>query len=304
MKNKKRKLIYILSPSYSGSTLLTFLLSSHKDIATVGELKATSRGDLTKYSCSCGENILKCDFWAELKKNADREAIPFTLYEFGTHFRDENYICDRLLHMGVRSIAVEALRDIAVNIFPYCKKRKNDILLQNQKLIEIICKMQGKEVFLDGSKDSTRLKYFIKSNLWDIKVISLVRDGRATTASFMKNENKCIRDATNEWVSAIKEAENIKSLMNPTDYIETSYEELCDHTNKVLKRVYEFIGVEEGIANLSFGASMSHILGNSMRLGNLDEIKKDEKWKERLNSKDIDIFNSIGGMYNGKLGYN
>ena len=39
-------LVYILSPSYSGSTLLTFLLNTHPEIATIGELKAQALGNL------------------------------------------------------------------------------------------------------------------------------------------------------------------------------------------------------------------------------------------------------------------
>ena len=47
--SERPRLLYILAPSYSGSTLLTYLLSQHDAIATVGELKATSRGDLDTY---------------------------------------------------------------------------------------------------------------------------------------------------------------------------------------------------------------------------------------------------------------
>ena len=50
-------LIYIMSPSFSGSTLLTFLMGAHPSVATVGELKATSLGDIDEYDCSCGSRI-------------------------------------------------------------------------------------------------------------------------------------------------------------------------------------------------------------------------------------------------------
>ena len=59
-------LVYILAPSYTGSTLLTFLLAQHKSIATIGELKATAREDLETYRCSCGSLMRKCHFWKTL----------------------------------------------------------------------------------------------------------------------------------------------------------------------------------------------------------------------------------------------
>ncbi|MGH8543075.1 MAG: hypothetical protein ACREX3_05465 [Gammaproteobacteria bacterium] len=42
-------LAYIASPSYSGSTLMTFLLGGHPAVATVGELKAAGIGDVDRY---------------------------------------------------------------------------------------------------------------------------------------------------------------------------------------------------------------------------------------------------------------
>ena len=46
------RLVYILAASHSGSTLLAMLLGSHPDVCTVGELKATSLGNVEEYLCS------------------------------------------------------------------------------------------------------------------------------------------------------------------------------------------------------------------------------------------------------------
>ena len=57
--------IYITSASFSGSTLLTFLLNTHPEIATIGEMKGDSM-DVERYRCSCGDPIGRCPFWQRL----------------------------------------------------------------------------------------------------------------------------------------------------------------------------------------------------------------------------------------------
>ena len=66
-------LVYIASPSYSGSTLLTFLLNAHRDVATMGELK-WGPIDLETYCCSCGELLTACPFWQDVARRVEAEA--------------------------------------------------------------------------------------------------------------------------------------------------------------------------------------------------------------------------------------
>src|SRR5687768_14901048 len=98
------RLLYITSSSFSGSTLLTFLLAAHPRIATVGELKATSRGDVDKYRCSCGAFIRSCPYWRSLGEELGRRGVPFDVEDFGTHFRfkEAGTLADRILAAEVR----------------------------------------------------------------------------------------------------------------------------------------------------------------------------------------------------------
>ena len=87
---ERRDLVYILAPSYTGSTLLTFLLAQHKGIATIGELKATARGDLETYRCSCGSLMRECHFWEKVTDRMQKADVSFTLDDFGTHFQSDS----------------------------------------------------------------------------------------------------------------------------------------------------------------------------------------------------------------------
>ena len=62
---KKIKVIYILGTSYSGSTLLGYILHGSKEIFNLGELKNYERAckNEKKVKCSCGLKLKECHFW-------------------------------------------------------------------------------------------------------------------------------------------------------------------------------------------------------------------------------------------------
>ena len=80
------RLVYLLAASHSGSTLTAFLLGSHPEICTVGELKLTSLGEVGSYRCSCGEEIGRCVFWTAVRERLAARGIAFELGASGTDF--------------------------------------------------------------------------------------------------------------------------------------------------------------------------------------------------------------------------
>jgi len=300
--NKKRRMIYILSPSYSGSTLLTYLLATHPDVSTVGELKATSLGDMDSYTCSCGQLIKSCDFWDALSGRLKENGIRFNFNEFGTNFISSNNFYNKLLRSSVRGNLFEFLRKLAINLTS-CRKTLARVLHYNSIFIDAISDIQKGKVFLDGSKDAIRLEHLYNSGLWDIKVIVLLRDGRGVTNSYMRHYDVDMNIAAAEWVHDINEIQNIKAMMDPGDAIDIYYEELCKKPDQVLDNIFNFLGLHENSASLDYRAMEHHILGNSMRLQSTSEIRLDEKWKTALNENDLEIFNRISGPVNKNLGY-
>ena len=135
----KRDLIYILSPSYSGSTLLTMLLAEHQRIATIGELKATSMGDLKYYQCSCGLPILECDFWKALIVEMSRRGAELDLDDFHTHFAGKEKYISRILLSQIRAPFFELLRSIAIQAIPGLRKEYLSIMEKNRQMIDAIC---------------------------------------------------------------------------------------------------------------------------------------------------------------------
>src|SRR5438105_2750282 len=130
------KLLYIASPSYSGSTLLALLLGAHPQIATVGELKGNVAGDFDQYLCSCGMRIADCGFWQQVRAEMGRHGAHLRRADLGTRFRaPDRPLLDRLLRARVRRSWLETLRGCALRIIPEGARRYDRIVETNRMII-------------------------------------------------------------------------------------------------------------------------------------------------------------------------
>jgi hypothetical protein len=297
------EVLYILGPSYSGSTLLTFLLASHPEIATVGELKASAMGDIESYRCSCGALLKECNFWRQVQHGMQERSTPFSLADFGTHFTNGHGVFRRLISLGVRNPFLAAVGSLALETLPPCKARLMRIVEQNRLLIDLVMKIQRGRVFLDGSKDPERLNQFLNSSLWKVKVIHLIRDGRGFANSYMEHCKVGMRAAAEEWIRTDRVCQRVLSRLPSSDALTIRYEDLCLHSEEVLVSIFAFVGLDPAPKEKRSSSSDFHILGNSMRLDFGKTIKIDETWKNELRSQDLEIFESIAGAVNRAHGY-
>jgi len=300
---KRRGLIYILAPSYTGSTLLTFLMAKHPAIATIGELKATARGDLDSYSCSCGSLQRECSFWKRVTEEMREYNASFTLEDFGTHFCVNSPLTDRLLRASVRNRAFELARTSMLHLLPGSRNRLQGILQRNQQIIEVICNLQHAEVFLDGSKDPIRLKLLKASGYWEVRTIYLIRDGRGATNSYMRHYDVSMEIAATEWYRTHQECDRLVRGLGTNACVTIHYEDLCRRPEDTLAKIYRFLGLSVEADDSGFRAFDHHILGNEMRLRSIDEVRLDEKWKTVLTECDLQVFEDIAGSMNRHYGY-
>ena len=182
------ELTYIIAASHSGSTLLSMLLGSHPQIATIGEMKLSlqAMGDIDRYRCSCGELIQECDFWQKVKEGMATRGFDFDLCNARTDYRttQSRYAC-RLLGPLVRRQFLESCRDLALNLSPLWRKQLPEIHRRNSAFISTIKEITGTKVVIDSSKIGLRLKYLLKNPDLNVKVIRLIRDGRAVALTYM-----------------------------------------------------------------------------------------------------------------------
>jgi len=296
-------LVYIAAPSFSGSTLLTFLLNQHPSIATIGELK-WGKIDLETYRCSCGLLLRQCAFWKTVEEEMHIRGLPFDLNRPLTDFRYHGYkITDRIVRSRVRGPVFETIRTLAIASLTPCQRSWPIITRVNRAMIEIILELQNASMFLDASKEPVRLRHLINTGDYNIRVIHLIRDGRAVTNSTMRHLNLTAACAAKEWVQTHQQIRRLKNNLRQKNVITIHYEDLCLNSNAILERIIRFLDLKIESDISEFRSSEHHILGNSMRLRGDRQIKLDQKWQTMMSPDDLAIFERIGGPINRQYQY-
>jgi hypothetical protein len=322
------RLAYILAASHSGSTLLSMLLASHPQIATIGEMNLAPRamGNLDHYRCSCGELIRQCGFWKKVRERMADRGLEFDLANAGTDYRSVGSpYAQRLLAPLHRGRFLEGCRDVSLALLPAWRRNLPKIQSRNAALASTISELTGAQVVVDSSKVGLRLKYLLRNPELDVRVIRLIRDGRAVALTYMdpagfadskdpskraggmggdrERERLPMAQAAHEWRRCNEEAEHALRCLNRSQWTEVRYEELCTNPNATLSCVFTFLALDSDRRVENFRSVENHVVGNGMRLDTTSEVRLDERWRDKLRQPDLEVFDNTAGEMNRRYGY-
>lgn len=327
MTRSRPRLAYLLAASHSGSTVLTMLLGAQPGACTAGELKATSLGDPESYRCSCRELIRACPFWSEVSAAmAERQIPEFDITRAGTSiFENRNGCVQRLLAPLYRGPLLEAIRDLALSLTPAWHFHLKETNRRNLALIQSLLEVTGAGIVVDSSKIALRLKYLLRIPSLDVRVVRVIRDGRAVALTYMDEwtfadcadpalrnggtglrrptPRRSMADAAQEWKRSNEAADALVARLPCSQWIEVRYEELCASPAATLCRLAPFLGLDPAEIRLDFRACEQHVIGNGMRMDTTSEICLDERWRLNLSKEDLQVFDAVAGTLNRKYGY-
>ncbi len=318
-------LCYLNAASHSGSTLLAMLLNSNARMTTIGELKLCNLGDLKGYRCSCRELIADCSFWSELGQEMSTESDSFDLANAGTDLSAvSSRYAKRLLKPLHRGIVTEKVRDLLLSLSPAWRCGITDWANRNRRLIAAVAGISNSQVVVDSSKVGVRLKYLLRAPDMNVKVIRLVRDGRAVALTYMregefadasdpelrgggtgkrKHRGLSMAAAAEEWRRSNEEASVIQRSLPPEQHMQIRYEDLCADVGSALGDIAQFLNVPADDGYLQFKDVEHHVVGNGMRLDGSSEVVLDERWRSVLTEDDLAEFDRVAGSVNRSLGY-
>jgi Sulfotransferase family len=322
----RRRLAYVLAPSHSGSTLLAMLLGSHPDVATVGELNLSAIDDRDRYICSCGQPLRSCPFWKRISAGMGARGIRFDVTRAGTDYRHvPSAYARRLLQPLHRGRLLEACRDAGLAMSRAWRRTVPEVQARNAELVDCISRETGAAVVVDSSKIGVRLKYLLRNPRLDVRVIRLIRDGRAVAVSYVdpaafadardprlrgggtggsrQGERLPMPAAAREWRRSQEEAAAIIRRLPPSQWIETRYEWLCEHTEDTLRAIFRFLGVDPDRGRPGFRSAGQHVIGNGMRLDTAADVRLDMRWMRAFTERERARFEPVAGALNRRLGY-
>lgn len=300
--------LYIMGHGYSGSTLLTFLLGSHPQVATIGELgiseHAKSQTAPEQYLCSCRSPVRECGFWRRVRREMGERGHDFDVWDSDLLFRvRDGGLSDVILRAVQRGPILETARRIGIRVVPRARRELSRILSRIEALAEIVTGIQGGRVFLDSSKRPERAMFMCRISSFDMRVIHLVRDGRAVSWSNMRHLGLEPEAAADSWLGDNRAAEKARRYFPAGRWMTLRHEDLCADPPATLSRIHSFLGLPPEPAIPDFRTVEHHVIGNRMRLSPSSEIRLDERWKTALTPGQMAAIDRRVAALNRSYGY-
>lgn len=268
-------------------------------------------GDTEVYRCGCGERIKECAFWGAVSQAMAKKGIAgfditnarTSIYETGSDY------VQRLLSPLHRGRLLEMIRDMALAVAPSWHRHLTEVQSRNAALVEVLQEIADARIVVDSSKSVLHLKYLLRIPSLELKVIQLIRDGRAVALSLIghglkrASQEETVAAAAREWRRSNESAECLLKRLPPSQWMRLRYEDFCREPEPHLRRICEFLGLDCRSLTLDFRSARQHIIGNSMRLGSEKQIRLDERWRTKLSKEDLRVFQSVAGEVNRTYGY-
>ena len=169
---------------------------------------------------------------------------------------------------------------------------------------------------VDASKDPYRLLWLIRSNLFKIKVLHVVKNPRSFAYSMIKrlpkNDkdvwHKCLYETARQSLKWSIEnyliSEVAKNHLDARDYCLVNYEEFATKPVDIFQKICDVIGCEfeeQAVTNFRQG-NIHTIAGNPMRY-RPGGIVLDEKWKNALPESSRRLAEMLTSLNRSHYGY-
>jgi len=299
--------LYIAGYGRSGSTVLDVLLGGHPRVVSVGELVFLgSDWQSEDRKCACGEPYENCPFWKGLFKDS----------------REVNSLERVVRDIEHRHALPRLLFD------SHSEEEKRDYRRRTRKLFEYIAQQGRADLVVDSSKSGRQAagRFWALKNIagLDVRVLHLVRDGRAALRSVVeKGSNWALEGHIDEkrwlgtqttigWVLANAITWGLGGSLGSDRYHRVKFEDLLRVPEKTLRGIGDFVDVNLGavirrVGRDEFFEVGHNVGGNRIRHKQQIHLRKTDTpnphpWSGLDRHHQI-LFATLGQWMNQKLGY-
>lgn len=288
MQKQKIKVIYLAGSGRSGSTILNIILGNHPQIFGGGELQNMCTVYNTTKICSCQAHMVNCKFWSAVMndwiskvKDDDIHSALKKWSNFEGVFSLKAWL--RIYFgIGIRS------------------KQYREYLDSTSKFYQTILQHSKKEIVVDISKNPLRALALERNPDIDLRMVHLVRDGRAVAWSLKKNakqqkRNRPIWRAAMFWVVINRMTNIVRAKVEHTTVIK--YEDFVKNPGNILNQIglmsdVDFSCIIDKITeNDDF--EIKHVMaGNAIRKASTVKFQttNSDSWKQKLKTSSIKLF--------------
>jgi hypothetical protein len=284
---------------------MAFLLDSHPDVVSVGETtpnRKIQRQGTNDFTCSCGTQIVNCDFWKELSDRIQSSGTRFSLETWDNEYLYRNELLNKVIRADTTHPIARKFLDLADHWLPFHRSHISRANRANVEYIRQALAISGAKAFFDTSKGIARLRRLITCPQLDVRIIHFTRDVRAFAFHGKRNDVP-IEAMSRRWLAFHENAKRFFSGLDQKQVITVKYEDLCQDPARWLGTIHEHMGLAAAPPPRTLKSADHHIIGNRMRLVGDFNIQLNEKWREGLSPQEMDVALRIGGRMNQALGY-
>jgi hypothetical protein len=300
--------VFVGGYARTGSTLLDRLLGQIEGFASFGELRHVwDRNFRGNQLCGCRLPFRECPFWTEVVRDAFGGFDAVDAAAVSRDGRTVNSLFDvpRLLSGGWTSGWRERYARYTAAV---------------AALYRAMQRVSGARWLVDSTKDPQHAYVLRELPGFEIRLVHLVRDGRAVAHSWQRVRNRpeitwrqqdmprfpVVRSAL-AWDVTNLAAEGLTRLGVPT--VRVRYEDLVRDAGRELERIVDGLGL--GTARLDFlGPGTARlgpahtVAGNPMRFEEgIVELRPDEEWTDRMPPMQRAVVTALTAPLLARYGY-
>jgi hypothetical protein len=293
------KYLALLSSSFSGSTLLSILLSQDKRVIGFGDTypldSIEKRNGYADMTCTCGELILQCPLRVTLQEKMREKG-----------FRNYSWLTSRATPrlLGKAPRRLRLLQMLPNATMPAVFGR---FLSETDAYIAALSEIGDFQVYFDGCKTLIRHEILSRSNR-DMKIVHLLKDPRDVVHSYLKHSGKsdhAVEGFVRQWIFYNDTAYAYRHRLGDANYLPITYSELVRSPEDSLRKIYQFAGLPAPQIDLSdINLNWLHIVGNKMRSSFINIEDRSGEWVGRLDKNVADeIVRKVAQYEWGKLAF-
>jgi hypothetical protein len=286
------RVIFIAGYGRSGSTVLDILLGNHEDVLSLGEVSNFFQSENRLPRCACGLPMEACDLWAEVNRRVSGQ-VDGERADWHRDWQDVERVRS-LLPLVRGSFSPGGKREAT-------GARYSALM---EALFTALAEVTGKTVFVDSSKTIWPVPgrpYALYTLCdFDVRVVHLIRDGRAVMWSLWKGVDPDIEagrarpsalrgyKAAFSWAAHNLLASWLLAKLPSERVMRLYYKDLVTQPLETLDRLGSFTGLDPRVLKerLAGGEPLQvgHLLRGNRVARQQDQIhlRPDDSWRQGL----------------------
>jgi len=291
------KVVSIVGPGRSGTTILASILGEVPGVVSVGELRwLWRRGVIEQRTCGCAQSPLSCPLWSVVLVGVLSQRSSLT--------GDVDAIVDDQEEVGARRNRLRVIRSAAG------RGRDWPALRRLQTVTKEVCfalvDTTGTRLIVDTSKRAQEAAVLTSMEHVDHYVVHIVRDPRAVAYSWRRAKpvppasgdatgalmgTRGLLPSIGRWVENSLGAELLRRQIPPKRWMFLRYEDFAANPKHAVDRIFALVGLD---VPSPFQSEDTVILGpNHIVAGNPSRFRRgavkivaDSEWRRGMSSRD------------------